>query len=499
VPGAIALGRDVVHIPKAVKQIEQINKLPIAEQNRVRAVMGASVGLRGAPNIKETEGFLDPVRSAAPKQAWRHAWELVNGSKISRFDIARSGRFREVAALARIEGDFKRANKGFEGWRYSARSLFKNEAQAVKDMKGMDGGERALYIAEHPRLGDNVVKDMRGILGNWDAFTVFEKHIAPFAIFYPFQRFSALWTLYHFPLDHPAAATAMAMLGAVNAAEVRKAAEAEGGSPSVVDYTKPVINGRSILPAGQRFSAGLGSVQSAILEGKPMKALQGLNPALGLPLEALTGKNAYTGQPLGEHGAEYLARGAANLSPFMRFLGVPELGQGGPSPGSQAFAEQDPLRQQRSLFNPLIGQSVKQFSKEKRLEKDFRDKYGEGDIPGPFDSELVIDLLYGNNGNPKPEMLPDVLRKIHSAEAAGNRVKRAEAPYLPKSKDFSQLQSELLRAVEDAWETGPEATQGGKYSGTLAKKPLPGQGKYGGAFSSGASSGSGKYGGAFGG
>lgn len=499
VPGAIALGRDVVNIPKAVKQIEQINKLPIAEQNRVRAVMGASVGLRGAPNIKETEGFLDPVRSAAPKQAWRHAWELVNGSKISRFDIARSGRFREVAALAKIEGDFKRAGKGFEGWRHSARNLFKNEAQAVKDMKGMDGGERALYIAEHPRLGDNVVKDMRGILGNWDAFTVFEKHIAPFAIFYPFQRFSALWTLYHFPLDHPAAATAMAMLGAVNAAEVKKAAELEGGTPSVVDYTKPVINGRSILPAGQRFSAGLGSVQSAVLEHEPMRALQGLNPALGLPLEALTGKNAYTGQPLGEHGAEYLARGAANLSPFLRFLGLPDVGKGGPSPGSQAFAEQDPLRQQRSLFNPLIGQSVKQFAKEKRLEKDFETKYGEGRVPGPFDSKLVIDLLYGDNGNPRPEMLPEVIRKIHAAEAAGNRVKRAEAPYLPKSKPFSELQSELLQAVEDAWETGPEATQGGKYGGTLSRKPLPGQGKYGGAFSGATSTGAGKYSGAFGG
>lgn len=500
VPGAIALGRDVVNLPKAVKQIEQINKLPVAEQNRVRAVMGASVGLRGAPNIKETEGFLDPVRSAAPKQAWRHAWELVNGSKISRFDIARSGKFREAAALARIEGDFKRANKGFEGWRYSARNLFKNEAQAVKDMKGMDGGERALYIAEHPRLGDNIVKDMRGILGNWDAFTVFEKHIAPFAIFYPFQRFSALWTLYHFPLDHPAAATSLALLGAVNAAEVKKAAELEGGSPSVVDYTKPVINGKSILPAGQRFSAGLGSVQSAILNRKPMQALQGLNPALGLPIEALSGKNAYTDQPLGENGFEYLARQAANLSPLSRFLGLPDLGKGAPSPGSQAFAEQDPRRQQRSLFNPLIGQSVKQFAKEKRLEKDFRDKYGEGDIPGPFDSQMVIDLLYGGKGGtPQPELLPRVIRKIHEAEAAGERVKRAEAPYLPKSKPFSQLQTELLQAVEDAWETGPSATQGGKYSGTLAKKPLPGQGKYGGAFSGSASSSAGKYSGAFGG
>ena len=279
---------------------------------------------------------------------------------------------------------------------------------------------------------------------------------------------------------------------------MKRAAEAEGGTPSVLDYTKPVINGRSILPAGQRFSTGLGAMQQAILEHKPMQALQGLNPALQLPIEALTGKNAYTGQPLGESGGEYLARQGANLSPFLRFLGLPEVGQG-KSPGSQAFSQQDPLRQQRSLVNPLIGQSVKQFSKEKRLEKDFKAKYGEGNIPGPFDSQMVIDLLYGGkNGEPQPDLLPHVLRRIHEAEAAGNRVKRAEAPFLPKSKPFSQLQKELLQAVEDAWETGPSATQGGKYSGTLAKKQLPGQGKYGGAFSSGASSGSGKYGGAFG-
>lgn len=461
VPGAIALGRDVVHIPAAVKAIKQINELPISEQNRIRAVMGASVGLRGAPNIKQAEGFLDPVRAAAPKQAWRHAWELVNGSKISRFDIARSGKFREVAALAKIEGDLKRANKGFDGWRHSARNLFKNEAQAIKDMKGMNGSERALYIAEHPRLGDNVVKDMRGILGNWDAFTVFEKHIAPFAIFYPFQRFSALWTLYHFPLDHPAAATALTLLGAVNAAELNKAAAKEGGTPSVLDYTKPVINGRSILPAGQRFSTGLGAVQQAVLEHKPMQALQGLNPALQLPIEALTGKNAYTGQPLGESGGEYLLRQGANLSPFLRFLGIPDAGKS-KSPGSEAFAQQDPLRQQRSLFDPLIGQSVDQFAKEKRLEKDFKEKYGEGNIPGPFDSKMVIDLLYGGKGGtPQPHLLPHVIRKIHEAEAAGNRVKRAEAPFLPKSKPFSPLQKELLQAVEDAWQTGPGAKGAG--------------------------------------
>lgn len=458
IPMAMALGRNIVNVPKAINAVRQINKLDPVTQAQIRSVVGSSVGVLGAPSLKalRSEGFMDPIRAAGRKPVWREAWDVVNGNVIGRFDRARAGRFREVAAIAKIEGDFRRAEKGFRLWRDSAQNLFKHQREAVEAMKGMTASERAVYVAQHPKLGDDLMKDMTGMAGNWNSFTVFEKHIAPFAIFYPFQRYSALWVLYHFPMDHPVVATALATLGEVNAQELQKLAAKEGSAPNPLDYTKPVING-NVLPAGQRFFAGLAAPQQALLEKKPAQALGSLSPALAIPIEALTGKNAYTGQPLGENGWLYTLRQAASLSPFLRFMGVPEIGQS-KSAASEAFHAVDPLRTQRSLFNPYIGQSGKQFGEEKKLERKFSEKYGEGKIPGPFDSAMVQDLLYGGpNGTPQPKKLPEVLRKIHAAERASDFIGKKEKPFLPPDKPFSELQKKLLEEVENAWQTGPGA------------------------------------------
>lgn len=456
IPMAAALGRNLANIPKALLALKEIAKHPPEMQAQIRAVVGSSAGLRGAPSSKalRSEGFMNPIRAAGHKTPWRHVWEIVNGNKLSRFDRARAGRFRETAALAKLEGDFKRAEKGFHIWRSSANNLFKDMDRAVADTRGMSAAERIAYVTSHPELGDRLQKSMNGMAGNWNSFTVFEKEIAPFAIFYSFQRYSVLWTLYHFPLDHPVVATALGMFGAANAQELKKAAAEEGATPSILDYTKPVVAGETVLPAGQRFFGGLGSVQQAIAEGKPTQALGGLSPAIGIPLEAIGGKNSYTGADIGENGWLYAARQIANLSPFLRFIGAPDIGSE-KSAASQAYGVQDPLRTQRSLFDPYIGQTTKQFAKEKRLSKEFGTKYGEGDIPSAFDAKIVQDLLYGNNGKPKPELLPEVLRKIHAAERASDFISKAEKPFLPPSEEFGELREKLLQAVEDAWQTGP--------------------------------------------
>ena len=65
------------------------------------------------------------------------------------------------------------------------------------------------------------------------------------------------------------------------------------------------------------------------------------------------------------------------------------------------------------------------------------------------------ELLYGKNGKPQPKLLPKVLREIHKAESASGYIKRKEAPFLPPSGNFTEKQKELLQAVEDAWQTGP--------------------------------------------
>ncbi len=464
-PMAAALGRNIANVPKAIEAIHEINKMTPEDQAQIRAVVGSSAGLLGSPSLKElrSDGYLDPIRAAGRKPAWRHFWEVINGDKLSGFDKERAGRFRETAAISKIEGDFKSMDEGhklwksFTLWRKGANNLFKNEAEAVKAMHGMTASERALYVTSHPRLADELQKSMDAIGGNWNSYTTFEKHIAPFAIFYPFQRYSVLWTLYHFPLDHPVVATALATLGAVNADELRRIAKTTGSEPSVLDYTKPVINGH-VLPSGQRFFSGLASIQQAALEDKPAQAIGTLSPALSIPIEAVTGKNAYTGADLGENGWIYTARQAAGLSPFMRFLGIPKLGES-KSAASQVFGENDPLREQRSLFNPYIGQTGKQYAGEKLVERKYDEKYGPGHLPSVFENKLVQELLYGDNGNPKPELLPKVLKEIHSSEEAKNFTKKKEAKYRGPEAPFSKEQEKLLEEVENSWQTGPNANE----------------------------------------
>jgi hypothetical protein len=503
-PLAAALGSNVVHVPAAIRNLAEISKLPAEDQAAIKAVVGSSVGVLGAPSTKalRAEGYMNPIRAAGGTPAWRHAWNLVNGNTLGKFDRTRAGLFREIAADAKVQGDFRKASKGFAKWRMGANNLFKGEQQAVAEMKGMTRAERMAYVSSHPKLGDKLMTAMNDMAGNWNSFTVFEKHFAPLTVFYPFQRYSVLWMLYHFPLDHPAVATALTAMGQVNAQELQALAAQKGGSPSILDYTLPVVqNGEgkepTVLPAGSRVFPGLSTVQQAALTKNPAALIGEASPPLAIGIEAATGKSAYTGLPIGENGFTYAARQAANLSPLLRFLGVPDTEQA-QSTASKAFEALDPLKKYRSTLDPFIGQTAKQYTGTKQLEKGFDTKYGQGKIPGPFDAKIVQELLYGGpNDSPQPHLLPKVLKEIHEAEAASNLVKGKEAPFMPASKDFSETQKKLLEAVENAWQTGPNgetgSTSGGQYgkgAGQYSKGP--------GQYSKGAgqySAGAGQYGG----
>ena len=457
VPMAAALGRDVVNVPKAVATLKQISKMPPEIQAQISAVYGSSVGTLGAPALKaiKAEGYQDPIRAAGSKSAWRHAWEAVNGTKLGKFDRARAGRFRETAGIAKFEGDYAKAAKGFNVWRRSANNLFKDMEWAVEKMKGMTPAERQAWAVSQPKLADRIQRNMNKMGGNWNSFTVFEKHIQPFAIFYPFQRYSVLWTLFHFPLDHPVAATALAMMGQVNAQELQRIAKETGSTPNITDYTKPVVNGKEILPAGQRFSAILGGIQQAVVSGKPAQALSALSLGLSVPIEALTGKNAFTGDELGESGWTYLLRQGANLSPFLRFIGAPGVGQE-QSPGSKAYNAQDQRKRERSFFNPYIGQSAESFAKEKELERGFEQKYGDYRLPSALDSPAVQRGLSELEKNPKAlsRVAEELRTGIHRSEAGKEIVKRHEKPFLP-SGGFNPAQEHLLEVANKAWESGP--------------------------------------------
>jgi hypothetical protein len=392
VPMAAALSRDVRHIPQAIKNLKAASKLDPDELAAFKAASGSSAGLFGVPSARElsADGYLDPVRMTAPKPAWKSVLHLLNGRVLGQFDRSRAGLMRELGMEARVIGDLDRASKGFNVWRHSTNNLFKDMEGAAKEMRGMTPDERHAYISEHPELQDRIQRSADGMAGNWNSFTVFEKHFAPLTLFYTFQRYSALWMLYHFPLDHPIVATAMTLLGQVNAKELQKLAAEKGSEPNILDYTMPVYskgNGeKAVGPYGKRSFPGLSTLQTAGVTGNPSTLIGELPPWLAVPVEAATGKNSYTGRDIEENLLTFMGKQALNLNPAARlFLGL----TGSRTAASEAFHEQDPLSEWRSVVDPYIGQTGEQYGNTKKLEKDFATKYGEGKIPSAFDSKAV--------------------------------------------------------------------------------------------------------------
>jgi hypothetical protein len=336
--------------------------------------------------------------------------------------------------------------------------MFKDMEGAAEVMKGMTPDERHAYIAEHPELQDRIQKAADGMAGNWNSFTVFEKHFAPLTLFYTFQRYSALWMLYHFPLDHPVAATALTLLGQVNAKELQKLAAEKGAEPNILDYTMPVYSrGKghqaAVLPAGKRAFPGLSTIQQSAITGNPAQLVGELPPWLSIPVEAATGKASYTGQDIEENLLAFMGKQALNLNPAVRlFLGLTSKR----SPASQAFHEQDPLSQWRSVVDPYIGQSGEQFGKTKKLEKDFSRSMGRARSPRFFDNKAVQEVLFENpNGTVDPRKLQELIKKIHEQEEASGSVKQAEAETGAESSDFTEEQKKALEEIEEAWKTGP--------------------------------------------
>lgn len=479
IPLATALARDIRHVPEALKNLKAASKLDPDALAAFKAASGSSAGLFGVPSQAElrADGYLDPVRMSAKPQVWERLWHLVNGKVLGQFDRRRAGFMREVGMEARVIGDLKRASKGFNVWRKSTGNLFKDMEGAVKDMKGMTPEERHAYISEHPKLQDRIQRSADGMAGNWNSFTVFEKHIAPLTLFYTFQRYSALWMLYHFPLDHPIAATAMTLLGQVNAKELQKLAAKKGGEPSLLDYTVPVYqrgegNEPGVLPAGKRAFPGLSTLQQAGLSGKPAQLLGELPPELGIPVEAAAGVNSYTGRPLEENLFAFMGKQALNLNPAIRlFLGLTEKR----SAASEAFHKQDPLSEWRSVVDPYIGQSGSQYGNTKKLEKEFAAKYGEGKVPSALDSKLVQEVLFKSpNGKVDPRELEKVLKKIHGQEGSSDFIKKIEEEATgSKDQGFTAEQTEALEQIEEAWKTGPNvessATSANPFSKALSE------------------------------
>lgn len=396
-------------------------------------------------------------------------------------------------ANAKFEGELRqvvyamKADKQFRAWHKGVTGMFDMQAELSQRFRHQPREKLWDWLEKDPegkRWKAKFEDHMDSSMGNWTAFTRYERAFAPLAIFYGFLRYSLRWAAWAFPRDHPIMATAAYMLAQANANQIDKLtgeglheeglqktnAPAKPANP--LAYALPVYEGtggkQSVLPGGSRISPGQSSVTQALSSGNPVAILSSANPAISAAITGLTGVEAFTGEktsnPKGWAALEQITGLPFPLRARLPFLGNQSLGEkglealGGPgrSVASQAYEKLDPGKTIRSGINPLLPQTGKNFGATEALSKSFDLKYGKGKIPGPFDNPLVQELLYGNNGKPKPKMLKKVLKEIHRSEEGSALVKGAEAPFYPGGGgDFTAQQKRLLEAVENAWETGP--------------------------------------------
>lgn len=403
----------------------------------------------------------------------RSAKEVLSFAKLrtlGRIDAKRQNTYRTVTYA--LEAD-----KRFRSFHSGLTSLFDSQRRLSQNFRGKSRQELWNWLEHDPKGQIEKAKLERyvdDVAGNWTAFTHFERTYAPLAIFYGFLRYSLRWTLWTFPKTHPITATIAYMLGQTNANQIEKLA---GGKPTnPLAYAYPVYTTpsgkKSVLPGGSRISPGQSPLTQVLATGQPGQVVSSANPFIAAGYTALSGQEPLSGEkstlPRGYAALKQLMAmpapvrikapdgtpiiGGESISQkILEALGAPER-----SGASKAYERFDPNRSLRSIALPMLPQSAGKFHDSERFSRELDTKNGKGHVPGPFDSPLVQDLLYGGpGGTPQPKLLPKVLAEIHKAEAAGGVVKSAESAFYPKGKPFSNLQSKLLQAVEDAWKTGP--------------------------------------------
>lgn len=479
-----------VHVGSIYKDILKQRK------NNPEAAL-AMEGAAGAQSISSAalRTPLDMQEALTPVEWARGAKALTRG-KPARTALS----FAKLEMLgkwnAKFEGELRqvvyamKADKQFRAWHKGVTGMFDMQAELSQRFRHQPREKLWEWLekdSEGKRWKAKFEDHMDSSMGNWTAFTRYERAFAPLAIFYGFLRYSLRWAAWAFPRDHPVMATAAYMLAQANANQIDKLTgkglheaglqktDAPAKSANPLAYALPVYEGtsgkQSVLPGGSRISPGQSSVTQALSSGNPAAILSSANPAISATITGLTGVEAFTGQktsnPKGWAALEQITGLPYPLRAKLPGLGGEGLGEkalealGGPgrSVASQAYEKLDKNKNVRSGIMPLLPQTGREFGATEALSKSFDLKYGKGKIPGPFDNALVTELLYGDNGKPKPELLPKVLAAIHASEKGSVKVKEAESPFYPGGGgDFTKLQSKLLQAVEDAWKTGPLGT-----------------------------------------
>jgi len=483
IPIILAHPEALLKAPSILRDIHRYHKQNPEGAIALEATAGAapisSAALRTPLDMQET--YTPALWEDGAKELTRGkpAKEVLSFAKLrtlGRIDAKRQNAYRTVTYALEADKRFRSFHGGLTG-------LFDHQARLSAKFRGKSRAELWHWLendkqgrVEKAKLEDYV----DNIAGNWTAFSHFERTYAPLAIFYGFLRYSMRWTLWTFPKTHPVTATLAYMAGQANSNQLEKLI---GGKPSnPLEFAYPVYSTpsgkKAVLPAGSRISPGQSPLTQVLGTGNPSQVVSSANPFVSALYTAASGQEPLSGEksslPRGYAALKQLLAmpapirvnapdgtpliGGTSISQkILEALGAPEQ-----SAASKAFQKYDPNRGLRSLVVPALPQSAAALHSTERLSKEFGKKYGEGHVPGPFDSSMVQDLLYGGpGGTPQPKKLKGVLKRIHASEAASDFVSKVEQPTYGKSSPFTDVQKELLQAIEDAWQTGPGAASAG--------------------------------------
>lgn len=380
IPIGASLGPSALaHAPRAIKIMADIQRKADPEtQARIAAMVGSSAGVFGVPEgaFQAAHDPFSNVRAIRGSSAGKKLWKLANGEVMGKWDRWNNAKMREFAAAVR-------SSKGFRNWYGGFRGLNEDMAKIAKATKGMKPTARLEYVSRHADFARSLQRDLNRMGGNWNSFTALERKIAPFAMFYPWIRYSLDWTFHVFPLHHPVAAAALAMTGQVNSNELQRIAAtgARGTGAKVgindllanpLEYAFPVADGQP-YPLGGRIAPTLGVVGTTLVGGKPSNILQSVNPILGTGISLATQRNLFTGQELEGSIPQELGNQLYNFSPALRLLakgtGFRGFGKGPQSALSKAYEETDKASAIRSTLNPTIPQTAENFALRNALSK----------------------------------------------------------------------------------------------------------------------------------
>lgn len=460
---------------RAAKTLHDLKRKDPEGYEAFSTMAGASpASLEGASDLRvsmtgDTQAQFRALGRALRRTAPGRALYAAGTLKVfGLLDKWKSGKYRTVITAAKADREFNGFVRGLQG-------MMREQDAIARKLAPLSRQEQLSYLARHPEVFDRHLDYLDDVAGNWQAFTRYERKLAPLVMFYPYLRMSLRWTFWSYPKNHPVRAQIMYLLAQQNSNEIDKLLG--DGNAKFIDYAMPIVHGAqgkpdAILPAGQRFGApGLNTLVQAVGEDNYAGLARVLTPALSIPFYFFSGLDPMSGEQELDTGD---LRGRAllalnqllSLSPEARFAGVNEIGAKPKSAASKVFEQFDPNRDLRSFGVPFLPQSAKSARKEARLSRQF-DVSGEGaKTPGEFIQQVE---QYG---------LDEAIARLKDKQKADDYIKRALAGAEDPAEE-KRIQKIIAAFYATKYGTGGSSSSG------LGGGGLSGGGLSGGGLSDG--------------